>query len=389
MKRLVFPGLFFTTLGAVLALLLVPRGDRGDAPGARPGESRRTALVTAAERVAPGVVSILCLDRPGPPEPVTSYEDLYSRQLLGDIQPFTGEGMVTRHGSGIIIDANGFFLTNEHVVRSAGTILVTLSDGRRLDAVLVGSDAEYDLAVLRVREQMGPVFPTVPIGHSDSLLVGEWVVAVGNPYGELLQDPRPSVTAGVISAIHRDVVLLAEGIVYKNMIQTDASINPGNSGGPLVNARGDVIGINTFIISRGYVSVGLNFAIPIETAMELAGDIILYGRVPGVWSGIMVRGLSLLPEPMLARLGITDVNGVVVWTLDGGSPAAQAGIQLGDVIRAINGRPVTDAEGAQVALFGSRVGDTVTFRVDRRGERFEIPVVLERRPGESMQREVP
>ncbi|NNF05520.1 MAG: PDZ domain-containing protein [Candidatus Eisenbacteria bacterium] len=203
-----------------------------------------------------------------------------------------------------------------------------------------------------------------------------------------LADPNPSVTVGVVSALHRDIRDPEGNSYYKDMIQTDASINPGNSGGPLVNTRGEVIGINTFIFTRSGVSLGLGFAIPINTALQLAGELILYGRVRGVWVGIAVRGLDELSPAAMASLNVKAQDGVMVWTLERGSPAQKAGLQLTDVIRSVNGEPVTTGEQAQNAIFGARVGDTIVFQVERKGETLEIPVTLQELPVSS-RKEIP
>jgi serine protease Do len=215
-------------------------------------------------------------------------------------------------------------------------------------------------------------------------------VALGNPYGHLLDDPKPSVTAGVISALHRDIDVDGGSAIYKDMIQTDASINPGNSGGPLVNADGEVVGINTFVFTSRGVSLGLGFALPINTALELAQELIRFGKVRGAWVGIAVRDLGDLPVYVLEYLGVRDQRGVVVWTLEDGSPSAKAGIRLGDIVRAVNDETIEDAQDARRAIFGARAGDTIRFRVDRDGEVLDIPVTLQPLPGErSSEREVP
>src|SRR6185503_20605629 len=173
-----------------------------------------------------------------------------------------------------IVDRSGIVLTNEHVVRNAEDIQVTLPDGRQMPGKLLGASAIYDLAVVRIQ---GDRLPAATMGNSDDLLVGEWAIAIGNPFGYLLNDPQPSVSVGVISATHRDVKSSAtETGVYKDMIQTDASINPGNSGGPLINGDGEVIGINTFIFTQSGGSIGLGFAIPINMARRVMDEVSRY-----------------------------------------------------------------------------------------------------------------
>jgi len=271
-------------------------------------------------------------------------------------------------------------------VGRAAQIWVTLPNRHVFECEVVGTDPNYDLAVIRVKQQGTEVFQTSPLGNSDNLMVGEWALALGNPFGNFVGDPRPSVTVGVVSAVHRDVKISEGSAIYKDMIQTDASINPGNSGGPLVDADGDVIGINTFIFSQGGGSLGIGFAIPINTAMSVAEELILYGHVRGVWIGMAVQELS----PALAnQLGLPDRQGLVVWSLEAGSPAARAGIHLGDVVRAVDGTPVRDAEEARRTIFGARVGDTITFTVARGGRLLDIPVTLEPLPAERQGRRTP
>jgi serine protease Do len=211
------------------------------------GDSRRTAIVRAAERVGPATVSITALKTrivSGAPRPGDAFFDRFLRGYFPD---WLREEQYHSFGSGVIIDPDGYILTNDHVVGRANAVTVTLSDGRDYEGRVLGSDPRYDLAVVKID---GEDLPVAPLGDSDDLIVGEWAIAIGNPFGYLLNDTDPSVTAGVISALHRDVQGEGEsGAIYKDMIQTDAAINPGNSGGPLVNSRGEVIGISSFIFS--------------------------------------------------------------------------------------------------------------------------------------------
>jgi serine protease Do len=221
--------------------------------------SRRTAIVTAAARVAPSVVSVNVLRR--------------QRQVQQDpfaffFMPRGSERQVEGVGSGFIISSDGVIITNQHVTDGAQQIVVTTRDGRDYTAHLLGEDPQTDIAVLKV-DTAG--LPTAPIGSSDGLLIGEWVVAIGNPYGYLLGNSEPSVTAGVVSAVGRNLLPSQDQTgVYVGMIQTDAAINPGNSGGPLVNALGEVVGVNSSIFSNTGSSIGIGFAIPVERALRVA-----------------------------------------------------------------------------------------------------------------------
>ena len=391
--RFVFPILFFIALGAALMLWFGPRreapvGVVGGTPD--PGEGRRTALVLAAERVGPSVVSISAIRSSEGMSASSRLEDVFHREIFRRFAPFARTETPPRLGSGIVIDERGYILTNDHLVGGAQEIWVTTPEGHQFRAELVGTDPSYDLAVIRVVDPDSDAFPPAPLGDSEDLMVGEWAVALGNPYGHLLDDPKPSVTAGVISALHRDIDVDGGSAIYKDMIQTDASINPGNSGGPLINAAGQVVGINTFVFTSRGVSLGLGFALPINTALELAQELIRYGRVRGAWVGIAVRNLDDLPVYVLDLLGVRDQRGVVVWTLETGSPSEKAGIRLGDIVRAVNDERIDDAQDARRAIFGARAGDTIRFRVVRDGDTLDIPVTLEPIPGDrSSEREVP
>ena len=357
---------------------------RNNAPAPRPGirlagaadpigEGRRNAIVQASEIVGPSVVSITAVETrvlryaPMPHE----FDDLFS-QFFGQYRGGAYKEEIPKYGSGFIFDDNGHIVTNSHVVAGADEIQVSLPDGRQFKGQVLGADSEYDLAVIKVS---GANLKGVALGNSDDLLVGEWAIAVGNPFGYLLGDTHPTVTVGVISATNRNINAdVAEGGVYKNMIQTDAAINPGNSGGPLVNSNGEVIGVNTFIFTQGGGSLGIGFAIPIKTASEVIGEIIKYGKVRGVWIGITVIALN----PYLAeQMNVRDTKGLVVYKLERGSPADRAGIEVGDIIRAVEGQAMSDPRAAYRQIFGSRAGDTIHFTVERKGRQKEIAVTLE------------
>jgi serine protease Do len=281
-------------------------------------------------------------------------------------------------GSGVIVDASGLVLTNSHVIRDADEIRVNLPDGRHFDAKVLGDSRVYDLAVLKLEGAAG--LPVAVLGNSDSLIVGEWAIAIGNPFGFLLDDSQPTVTAGVVSATRRDIKSEAtdnNSGVYKNMIQTDAAINPGNSGGALVNGDGEVIGINTFIFTQGGGSIGLGFAIPINMAKRLLGEIRHFGRVRDAWPGMQVQPVT---DVLARRLGWDEAGGLVVTRVDASGPAASAGIKVGDRIRKVNGRVTNTVDDAQGSIYGARVGDTLSLELERDGKRVTIGVTLEEAP---------
>ena len=305
-------------------------------------QSRRTAIVEAATRVAPAVVTVNVI-RALEVRPASLWESLFlpprvSRQRTG-------------LGSGFLISQEGIVLTNEHVVRDADRILVTLPDGRDLETALVGTDPLTDVAVLRVE---GEELPAAPLGSSDGLLIGEWVVAIGNPFGNLFSNSEPTVTTGVVSATGRHIIpASADEGFYLGMIQTDASINPGNSGGPLVNVVGEVIGVNSSIFSRGGGSEGLGFAIPIDRALRVAEDLIQYGEVRRAWVGFDVEAIEADP--------FGRSRGVRVGRVAPGSPADIAGLRSGLHLLEAGGRSLSAPLDFQDLLLDLRAGDAVTF----------------------------
>jgi serine protease Do len=259
-------------------------------------------------------------------------------------------------GSGFVIDGDaGTIVTNHHVIEGADRVMVTFPDGREFEATIVGSDPVVDVAVLSVAAD-SPL-PEAPMGTSQGLLIGEWVVAIGNPFGYLLSNSEPTVTTGVVSAVGRHIVpsSQAEGF-YLGMIQTDASINPGNSGGPLVNALGEVIGVNTSIFSRSGGSEGLGFAIPIDRALRSARDLLAGGEIRRAWLGLDV-------EPVEADAwGRT--RGVLVSRVVGGSPAQQAGLRAGGRVLAANGRRLAAPLDWEDLILDLRPGDEVTLSLE-------------------------
>jgi serine protease Do len=280
----------------------------------------------------------------------------------------SAEQPVAGLGSGFILRKDGVILTNAHVVRGATSISVALRDGTTYAAKLVGLDDVNDLAVLKVDASNLPV---APLGNSSSLIVGEWVIAIGNPYGFVLANTEPSVTVGVVSGVGRNLLASpAEGGggAYVDMIQTDAAINPGNSGGALVDAAGEVIGVNSSIYSPSGGSVGLGFAIPINRAARVADDLLTHGSVRRPWIGV---------KPAVGRsrtLGKAPMRGVSVAAVTAGSPAASAGIQKGDVIIQAAARPIRNSYDWEAELLELRVGETIPIVLHRGGSEETVNV---------------
>ena len=265
-------------------------------------------------------------------------------------------------GSGFIISEDGYILTNNHVVDKASGIKVSLADGRVLNAKLIGRSPEIDIALIKV-EAAG--LPAVVLGDSETLEVGDWVVAIGNPFG-LSQ----TVTAGIVSAKGRVIGMGP----YDNLIQTDAAINPGNSGGPLFNTKGEVVGINTVIIASGQ---NLGFAVPITMVKTVLPSIREKGRPDMGWLGVSAQALT--PD-LAAALGMAEPVGALVTAVEKGGPADKAGLKRGDVITALDGRKILDpGELPRMVAFG-HIGKTVTLSVFRQGTPLDIKAVVELRP---------
>jgi serine protease Do len=291
--------------------------------------------------------------------------------------PRGSERIVEGLGSGFIVTPDGIVITNQHVTEGAEEIVVTTRDGVDLPAELLGEDQLTDIAVLRVD---GRDLPTVAVGRSNDLVIGEWVVAIGNPYGYLLGNTEPTVTAGVVSAVGRDLVPSDqdEGF-YVGMIQTDAAINPGNSGGPLANALGEVVGVNASIFSRSGGSVGIGFAIPIERALRVADELRLHGAVRRAWMGLGVAGGERLRD--WKRAGGLEVTRVAA-----GGPAAQAGLRDGDVIVRAQGQAVRTYLDWEAIKLDVSPGDPVAVVYRRGGRERETVITVAHLPSTQAER---
>ena len=355
------------TLSALLlasALAVAPAGEcvRAGAPIPEVG-GVVPSLAPMLARITPGVVNIAVRGRVREQNPLL--QDPFFRRFFNLPQNQQSEERETEAtGSGVIVDAtDGYVLTNGHVVENATRIDVTTKDNRRLTARLVGRDNDTDIAVLQIPADH---LVAVPMGNSDDLRVGDFVLAIGNPFGL-----GQTVTSGIVSALGRSGLGI-EG--YEDFIQTDASINPGNSGGPLVNLLGQCVGINTAILAPGGGNIGIGFAVPINMARRVMEQLIRYGEVRRGRIGVAIQDLT----PDLAEaMHTTHSEGAVIAHVEANSPAQRAGLEHGDLVVAVNGVAVHSGTQLRNTIGLTRIGSEVELTIDRRGSTYRIPVAVE------------
>lgn len=384
----IFVSLSLITIGIVLGVLLVTNfnqggmglgiaGDRGDEVKLGGPPPSMNALLDAgatgqsfvgiAKAVTPAVVSIT----------VTTSGKERGRNMPKDFFHFFGPDFKfpdpepsQGSGSGIIITADGYIATNNHVVEGAATdgITVVLNDKSRYKAKLVGNDPTTDLAVIRIE---GTNLPVSALGNSDEVQVGEWVLAIGNPLGL-----TSTVTAGIISALGRNIRIINDSYGIENFIQTDAAINPGNSGGALVNMKGEVIGINTAIATTNARYQGYGFAVPVNLVKSVAADLIKFGKVRRGYIGVQIQSVD---QTMANALGLEKAQGVLVQSLVKGGAAEAAGLKNGDVILSVDGKDVNEANELQSYIATHRIDDVVTLKIFREGKKIDKKVTLRQR----------
>ena len=331
---------------------LVTEEDKNNA-NAMVSTQRKNAITNAVSIIESCVVSVNVVKT----EIVRRNTDPMQNPFFGFFGRFPYERQVKSLGSGVIFNKDGYILTNAHVVEGASEIKIVLPDGRSMDGKLIGIDTAHDIAVVKA---LGKNLPVAKLGTSSDLIIGEWSIAIGNPYGFFIKDSKPSVSVGVISAVQRNFSQNKNDKIYKDMIQTDAAINPGNSGGPLVNIFGEVIGINTFILSQSGGSIGIGFAIPIDRAKKIAAELIKYGGPRKIWFGFKVDNLN----PMIANyFHLKNMDGVIVTYVDPKSPVAKQGLKRGDIILDINSHKIKNADDAEMAVSDISVGDKVLLKI--------------------------
>ncbi|KAB2880495.1 trypsin-like serine protease [bacterium] len=336
--------------------------------------SRQNALTRAIKKVVPAIVGI---------NVVSIQEYTYSNPFINDeffSQFFPKQkyyDKVKGLGSGFLISDDGYILTNEHVVNGAVEVIVTLTDGSKYPAKIIGMDKTVDVAVLKITPDRKLKYIT--FADSEDLIIGEWAIALGNPFGLFDINNQPTVTVGVISATKRDFGLIDGNHSYQNMIQTDAAINGGNSGGPLVNSAGEVVGINTFIYSgsgAAKTNIGIGFAIPINRVAKILPELKQKGMVDRSFTmGFKYQSV----DRMIAKyLGLDEVKGLVVSEVEKAGPAESAGLRVSDVITRINGQNVNNEYDFRKIILGDdlRIGDSVNLEVVREKKKFTLKLIL-------------
>lgn len=342
-------------------------------------QSRQTAITRAVEAATPAIVSINVTEvqRVQYRDPFSDlFSDPFFRQYFGQRRPRVMEREVQNLGSGFIISPDGYIVTNDHVAGNATAITVAFQDGRTLDAQLIGTDQASDLALLKV-ETNDPL-PFLAFSNGSGPIVGEWAIALGNPFG-LFEAAEPTVTVGVVSATGRDLSVSRDGRIYRDMIQTDASINRGNSGGPLVNALGEVIGVNTAIYSESGGSIGIGFAVPSAKAQRIVAELRNSGQVDrSYYTGL--RGMDV-NERVAQALRLEDAQGVIVRSVDYDSPAETAGFQIYDVIVSVEGEPVSSLTDYVARIYDFRPGDRLQYEIIRDGKPMQLEMEIGRQEG--------
>lgn len=334
--------------------------------------SRHTAITRAIESVEPAVASIS----------VVQIQDVYNPFTRDPFFDFffperSRKREVHSSGSGVVISPDGYVLTNYHVIENATEVIVTLPGGEEFEAEIIGTDYITDLALLKLN---GRNFPYATLGDSYDLIIGEWVIALGNPFGLFDISKQPTATAGIISAVDMDFGP-QKGRVYKDMIQTDAAINRGNSGGPLVNSMGEVIGINTFIYTASQFtegSIGIGFAIPINLAKDIAEELKVSGKVDRSFStGLAVERLT---TEVAKYLNVPFTKGVIVVEVEAGSNAEKAGVEIGDIISAVNGQKINSSREILKIIKESdlRSGNRIKLTLYRDGKTLTKYIILAR-----------
>lgn len=342
--------------------------------------SRENAITTTVKNISPAVVGINVTEVREYRDPFSSFfedpffkNDPFFKRFFGD-RSYKQE--VQSLGSGFIVSSDGYIITNDHVAGNAKKVVVTLTNGEKHDAEVIGTDPTSDICVLKIS---GKNFSFVKFGNSDDIIIGEWVIALGNPFGLFNLNNKPTVTVGVVSSTGLALQPI-NNRYYRKMIQTDAPINGGNSGGPLVNSIGEVIGMNTIIYTgNSYASgnIGIGFAIPINKVKNIAEELKQNGKIDrDFWTGLSIQTLD---DRIAKYYGLKSTKGVVITQIESNSPAARAKLEIGDVILEIDGEQATDENDVRSAFFEYRTGQSVKLKILHNDKIVERTIKLERR----------
>ncbi len=341
-----------------------------DSVSADIASSRQNAITRTVARCNPAVVGINVIEVRQLRYRSPWGDDPFFRNFFPD-QVYTQQ--LQELGSGFIISSDGYVITNDHVAGNAKEITVTMTNGEKYKAELVGTDQFTDLALLKIN---GKNLPHLNLGNSDDVIIGEWVIAFGNPFGLFDVNNKPTVTVGVVSSTNMNL-RAQEGRTYRGMIQTDAAINSGNSGGPLVNSMGEVIGVNSVIYSPNQGNIGLGFAIPVNRVKTIIAELKRHGKIEReFYTGLEVQDVD---ERVARYFGLDKVEGIIVSNVHRRSPGERAGFRPGDIIFDVNGERVTDQSTLLSILEEAKVGDVVTFKVLRDRATITLSLKLEKR----------
>lgn len=344
--------------------------------------SRRNAITVAVDKCSPAIVGINVTETRQVVYQDPFFDDPFFRRFFGNRGRRVQEYQVQGLGSGYIISPDGYILTNHHVAGNASKIVVTMTNGEKYDAEIIGSDMVSDVALLKIK---GNNLPYLKLGNSDNIIIGEWVIAFGNPFGLFEVNSKPTVTVGVISNDNIDMIHQDQPYdrVYRDMIQTDAAISSGNSGGPLVNALGEVIGMNTVIYStaqsqQGAGSIGIGFAIPINRVKTIVDMLKSGAKIDrNYWTGLQVRDMD---ENLANYIGTSRKEGVVVFGFQRNSPAEQAGFKLGDIILNVDGKKVIKSDDFNVVAEDGMTGQKLNVTVLRDNKEVNLTLILKPNP---------
>ena len=336
-------------------------------------KSRKNAITNTVESVSPAIVGITVTEVREYRDPFSNFfgDDPFFRQFFGN-RSLKQE--VKGLGSGFIISPEGYILTNDHVAGNAKEIIVTMTNGQKYPAELVGTDMISDVALLKIK---GKDFPSVKLGNSDDVIIGEWVITFGNPFGLFENIDKPIVTVGVVSAKGMNLNV-DENRSYRGLIQTDAVINAGNSGGPLVNSAAEVIGINTLIYTAGVSQayIGYGFAIPINRVKSIVDELQKKGKVErNFWTGMEV---NIVDQRIAKYFGLKNAEGVIISDIKKNSPAEKAGLKVGDIILEINGERIQNEETIISIINDAKAGDVLDLKVYRDKKTFNVNLTLEK-----------